>query len=301
MQKSAIKKTSLKYILFGATGIIAGILSVNTVSAAVYAKTNFSSCSSCNAAMPLASDAMGTGIIELQLQTEQWVNTNQALVTISVDATIDKTNNFTEIRVQLLQKFAELADQGTTWNITTFSTSQSESGLEQIHVEAQARLQENKLNQLRTKVKDLSKPGLTLRLASIDFSPSVADMENVKAGLRTAIYNEAKNEIVRINKVYPEQKYVLRSIVFQPVTPPIIPLAVNAMAMTNMAMGSNGGGGHARGGSVNKESGGGNTAVMAVSTKMQLSATIELTPTTTGTPTTIATTTQSVPATTPPA
>lgn len=224
----------------------------------------------------VAAEIFNPGVVELQLQTEQWVNTNTALVTISADATLDKGNNFAQTRTQLLQKFTDLSDSSVTWNITVFNISQSDSGLEQMHVEAQARLPEGKLANLRTKTKDLSKPGLTLRLASIDFSPSLNEMETVKSNLRMTIYTEAKNEVVRINKVYPEQKYVLSSISFQPITPSLpIPLAINTMAMTHGAMGD---GGNMRGG--NSGGGGSNTAestaVLAVSTKLQMNATVEL-------------------------
>lgn len=248
------------------TAILCAIVGTSVANLTAYAKANIN----------ISSDFFNAGNIELQLQAEEWVNTNAALVTISADATLDKNNDFMQTRAQLLQKFSELAGNNNgsiTWNITTFNTSQSDSGLEQIHVEAQARLSENKLLTLRTKTKEMSKPGLTLRLLSIDFSPSLDELEKAKAQLRAVIYNEAKSEAARINKVYPEQKYVLRSISFQPTATPPIPLAINAMAMTSQnavmgdARGAEGGG-----------KAGEKTAVLAVSTKMQVTAIAEFYP-----------------------
>lgn len=216
-------------------------------------------------AKTIIPDITTPSVVEFQLQKEQWVKTNTALVTISADVTLDKANSFVQTREQLLAKFATLAEN-ITWNITTFNTSQSESGLEQMHVEAQARLAENTLGNLREKTKELSKPGLTLRLVSIDFSPSAEELETAKANLRSIIYNEAKQEITRINKIYPEQNYILHSITFQPTAPAPMPLALNVMA-SRVADGTFGG--------ANKNAAT-DTAVLAVSTKMQLTATVDL-------------------------
>lgn len=213
----------------------------------------------------LIPDITTPSVVEFQLQKEQWVKTNTALVTISADVTLDKANSFIQTREQLLTKFATLAEN-ITWNITTFNTSQSDSGLEQMHVEAQARLAENTLGNLREKTKELSKPGLTLRLVSIDFSPSAEELETAKANLRSVIYTEAKQEITRINKIYPEQNYILHSITFQPTAPTPIPLALNVMA-SRVA--------DSTFGSANKNAPT-DTAVLAVSTKMQLTATVDL-------------------------
>jgi|GEM_PF-4384496 len=234
---------------------------------------------------------LNSGTVEVQLQAEQWVSTTSALVTISADATLnskdsknDKNGGFTQTRKQLLQKFNEIASD-TTWNITAFNTSQSGSGLDQVHLEAQARLPENRLANLRTKAKDLSEPGLTLRLVSIDFSPSIPEVEAAKANLRSTIYNEAKIEVTRINKIYPEQNYVLRSIYFQQTSATPIPMLMNTMTggFSRSAGTSN-----AQIASIdsttisaqklsNSENDGGDL-IMAVSTKIQLNATVELTP-----------------------
>lgn len=221
-------------------------------------------CGNASAKIQITGD-INQGNVELQLQAEQWVSTNTALVSVSADATLDKTNTLTQTREQLLKKFAELADN-TTWNITTFTTSQSESGLEQMHVDAQARLQESKLTNLREKLKNLSKPGLTLRIGSIDFSPSLAEFETAKANLRSMIYSDAKNEAARLNKVYPDQNYKLYSIVFQPSSMPQ-PTALNAMAAPRM--GDNMGYKAAAAGA-------GSTAVLAVNTKIEMDATVQL-------------------------
>jgi len=214
------------------------------------------------------TDIINPSIVELQLQAEQWVKTNTALVTISADITLDKNNSFLQTREQLLQKLNNLAEK-TTWNITAFNTFQSDSGLEQIHVEAQARLQETILGTLREKTKSLSKPGLTLRVVSTDFTPSLDELEIAKANLRSVIYNEAKQETDRINKIYPEQNYLLHSITFQPTQP--MPIPFNAMLARATADGVGAG---AAGGSYKNTAA--DTSILAVSTKMQLTATVDL-------------------------
>jgi len=152
-----------------------------------------------------------------------------------------------------------------------------------MHVEAQARLAEDKLSNLRTKAKDLSKPGLALRLVSVDFTPSVTDMEAAKAALRTVIYNAANAEIARINKAYPEQKYVLRSITFQQVNSSPAPMALAGGSMMAAAA--------PRGKQKAADSSEDAAALLAVSTKIQMEATVELAPA----PITTITSTSSIP------
>lgn len=202
--------------------------------------------------------------IELQLQVEKWVNTTTALVTMSSDATLEK-GNLTQTRGQILQKMNFLADKAD-WNITVFSIAQSDSGLEQLHVEAQARIAEDKLGSLRDKAKDASKPGLTIRVLSVDFSPSMTELEKAKAQLREQIYSDATNEMERINKAYPGQNYTLRSIVFQSALQPPSPMPLNVMAF-GVA-----GGARAKSSDAN----GSENAILSVGTKMQMSATVQL-------------------------
>jgi hypothetical protein len=218
------------------------------------------------ASLPVLAHNCKPGTIQFQVRVEQWVKTSSALVTTGADATLSKGASLAKIREEILKKFTELSDNKTEWNITVLNTSPSDSGLEQVHLEAEARLPENQLAALRDKAKELSKPGLTLRVISINFSPSLNELENARNSLRAEIYNNAKEETARLNKVYPTQQYGIYSIIFQP-------MFDQPMAMMSNAIG----GGRALA-SENRISAEADVEphLLAVSTKIQMTAVVEL-------------------------
>lgn len=214
------------------------------------------------------SDA-NTSNVMMQLQAEDWVNTQTAEVTVFIDATLDKTGAI-QMRDQVNSKLINLAN--APWHITLFDTNKNESGLDQLHVEAAARVPENFIAGLHDKAKDLSKPGIAFKIARIDFTPSLAEFENAKGLLRTKLYLAIKEEVARINKAYPDQKYVLQSVSFQDnsaITP--MPYANNLvkLAAPRAAI---------AGGAVPQAAATDNSAMLAVSSKIQMTAIVILAP-----------------------
>lgn len=167
--------------------------------------------------MWISISAFGTEMIEpnrvsFQLQAEQWVLTNTAEFTVSVDATLDKLG-LAQARAQILGKLAALS-KDADWHITVFDRSQNQSGLEQLRVEAQTRLPEKDLSNLRDKAKEISKPGLIFNIQQINFIPSLADYEKVRTELRSTIYTNAQAEVERLNKAFPNQNYSVHAVIF---------------------------------------------------------------------------------------
>lgn len=171
--------------------------------------------------------------ISLQLNAEQWAATQTANVVVSVDASLDKLG-LGEAQQTVLQKLNSIAK--ANWQITRFDRSQDQSGLETVHIEAQTRLATNALAGLRDAAKNVSKPGQTYRIQSIEFTPSLAEIEAVRLALRASIYSRAKSELAELNKMYPDQHYFLHGIDFNPptVTPTPIPLQKNMFAVTRV-------------------------------------------------------------------
>lgn len=167
--------------------------------------------------------------IELNLQKEQWLKTSVPLVTIKANVTLSQNENLIQTRENLLQKLNAL-NSDTSWDITVFDSSQSDSGLEEIRLQAQARVSEKNLNTLRQKIKNVTQPGLKMQVLSIDFTPSLAESEKVLADLRSAIYKETLLEIDRLNTLY-GQKFKVKNITFNPVSPFPAMMAMNAMSM----------------------------------------------------------------------
>lgn len=143
---------------------------------------------------------------------ESWAKTDTAKVTVNFNAALDKVGLDTVNAYVLgnLKKIAANAD----WHVTEFTRTKDSTGLEKIFISAEARLPENALAGLREKAESLSKAGETYTIAAIDFTPSLAATEETRKNLRAAIYEQAKQEVARLNQVYPDQKYFLNSIRF---------------------------------------------------------------------------------------
>jgi hypothetical protein len=129
------------------------------------------------------------------------------------------------INAHFIENLKKITKSGE-WHITQFNRGQDKSGLEVLHIEAEARLSENDLTGLREKAKSVTKPGETYTILGIDFSPSTLELQQAHAVARVEMYNKIKEEIARLNQIYPDQHYFLHSIDFTS-SPPVMA----AMAM----------------------------------------------------------------------
>lgn len=155
--------------------------------------------------------------ITLQLQSEQWVTTKTALVNVGVNASVaDK--GIEKIQTEVMSKLNQLSATND-WHLLSFDRQLDKSGLESIQIIAQARLAQTELANLRDKAKAMSKPGETFTIDGVYFTPSEDEIRIANAILRNNLYQQAKNEIDTLNKVYPEQKYYLHQIDFMMAAP----------------------------------------------------------------------------------
>jgi len=149
--------------------------------------------------------------VSLQLQSESWATTKTARVVIGINATL-QDRALGQIHGQILNNLKKIA--ASQWHITQFNRSKSQSGLEQLYVQASTRVPENVLADVRAKAKAVSRPGANYNIVAIQFNPSFAEIEKVKAQLRQKIYADAKAELARLNTVYPNEKFYLHSVSF---------------------------------------------------------------------------------------
>lgn len=164
--------------------------------------------------------------VSLQLNAEQWVTSQSALVNVGVNAAV--TNQGIEaIQTEVMQKLSQLSNLGE-WHVLAFNRELDKSGLEAIQITAQARLPQTALGNLRDKAKAISKPGETFTIDNVQFVPSENEIRQANNQLRANIYQQAKTEVDALNKAYPEQKYYLHFIVFNP-PPEVMPMPANVM------------------------------------------------------------------------
>lgn len=164
--------------------------------------------------------------VTFQLSAEQWVSTKTALVIVGINATVSDSA-LEKIQDQVLQKLNKLSNEGE-WHITSLDRSLDKSGLERLQISAQARLPSSALSNLRDKAKAISEPGETLTIDDIQFTPSADELRTANTALRNDIYQQAKDELTRLNKLYPEQKYYLHEINFMGMVSPL-PAAQNML------------------------------------------------------------------------
>lgn len=151
--------------------------------------------------------------VNLILKSEQWITTKTALVSVAVNAAVND-QGIEKIQNDVMQKLLSLSVTAGDWHITSFERQQDKTGLETIQIMAQARLPQVELAGLRSKAKSISKPGETITIDSVQFTPSDDEMRAAKILLRNAIYQQVKTEIDTLNKLYPEQKFYLHTIDF---------------------------------------------------------------------------------------
>lgn len=170
--------------------------------------------------------------VAFQLTAKQWVNTKTALLKVKINATLGRSD-LVKTRSEIMDNLNKIAKG--EWHLTAFNRSQDSSGLEKLTVDAQARVDQGSLTNVYQNAKDTSKPGTSYAISGIDFKPSLDEVQAVKAQLRQHLYQQAHEELARINQVYTDQHYSLNQLAFiEPGSIP--PQPAQAREMVNMAM-----------------------------------------------------------------
>jgi len=208
-----------------------------------------------------ARDEMPRDEIVLQLSAEDWVETKTARVIAAADVAIagEARDAVRDRMLGALKKLSPEAD----WRLSQFARSQDSAGLERWRVTAEARLPEKALGGLDERAKSLSQPGLQLRVANIQFTPTLEEREATVAALRARIYEQAKQEAAAAAKTWPDRGYRVARVDFQP--QPIRPMPMMSEAMPRLS---------AQGMEPANDSG----DALAVAQKITLQATVTLAP-----------------------
>lgn len=163
-------------------------------------------------------------VVQLTLAKEQWAKTTTARVVVNLSAAL-QSSGLSDTHKTLYSKLGHISDKGE-WHITSFNRYKDASGLEKVNAQAEARLPESELPGLRDRAKKVSRPGETFTIGTIDFTPSLADVQRTRADVRQHIYEQANEELARINKAYGSAgKYFIHSVNFsenQPVPQPML-------------------------------------------------------------------------------
>lgn len=176
-------------------------------------------------ALPAAAQGMAPSMmapppvqdhISLSLAVEDWVTTSTARVVLVIDA---GGGNAGSARSQILKAAESTADHGD-WRVEQFDRQPDQSGLDHWQAVLEARLPENQLGSLAERAHQASRPGLQIKVAQIDFTPTLAEQEAVRGHLREMIYKQAAEEAKAVNTAFPGRDYRVSGIAFDAVDMP---------------------------------------------------------------------------------
>lgn len=191
---------------------------------------------------PLFAEPRAEDDIALQLTAEGFVETATANVTVQFDTAQDAVA-LADARARLKQILQTLVPH-SDWRFTRMDRSLDPAGLERWRVTAEARLAEKDLAGLADKAKQASKPGVQVKIAAIDFTPTQAEREAVAAQLRSKLYTLAQEEAKRLQQAFPGRPYRVKAMSFQtldsaPVpTPRPMAMAARSGISPEMAVGA---------------------------------------------------------------
>ena len=150
--------------------------------------------------LAFSSHANCTTKVTMDFYTEKWLQTSNSEVTIAINASAP-ANKADAISKEFITKLSKISNQAD-WQITSINSSESESGLLKISAQANARIENNKLGELRTNLKSLSTPGEQYNISSISNQAELTTINNNKAALRKDLYAQimkGENELNTAN------------------------------------------------------------------------------------------------------
>lgn len=150
--------------------------------------------------------------VTLELTVEDWVETDTATVRIGADLAVE-SGKFGTARQDLVATLKGFGT-GAEWRIVDFGKLGDDAGFERWRLVAEARVPEAALAELAGKAKDATKPGRALAIASIEYTPTLAEREAVVDRLRARIYGRVARELAALNGAFADRDFRIRMIDF---------------------------------------------------------------------------------------
>lgn len=149
--------------------------------------------------------------VRFQVSAKQWVTTQTALLGVSINVTLSNAD-LVQARSDIMDRLNKVAKGH--WHLVQFDRSQDSSGLEKLFVQAQARVNQSALTDIYKNAKSVSIPGAKYEVSNVEFKPSLEETQEVLTKVRSQLYQQVNDELVRMNKAYPTQNYSVSNLVF---------------------------------------------------------------------------------------
>ncbi|MDG3440587.1 hypothetical protein [Nitrospirillum amazonense] len=159
------------------------------------------------AAAPATAQVMAAQPVQdqvtLTLTAEDWVKTDTARVSLTVDA---GGGNAGSARADVLKAAQAVSDKGE-WRVVSFDRQQDAAGLDHWRAALEARLPEAQLGGLADRARQASRAGLQIRVEGVDFTPTLAEQEAVRTRLRETLYRRVTEEMKGLNAAFPGRDF----------------------------------------------------------------------------------------------
>ena len=194
---------------------------------------------SCLIAIPVIADNTPLNLINLKITHQGWVQASMPKVTVQLNATLE-ADKLAVLRNAIPSNLSQIAS--ISWHIISFQQDTDNSGFLKVTATATAHVPSDQIRGLNAKATKVSTTGQKYKITSIDYQPSLRDIQRTQGSLRDAIYTSARDELTLLNKIYPTAHYFLHGVTFQ--SQPLPARLYRGMAMMRAAASPQASSGH---------------------------------------------------------
>lgn len=126
--------------------------------------------------------------VTMNFYAEKLIKNKNSEVTVNINASApaDKADASSKT---FLTKLKQISPQAT-WTVSSLNSSESDSGLMKISAQAIARIDNDKLGELRSKIKNLNVPGEQYKINNINNNAELTTINANKSSLRGDLYKQ---------------------------------------------------------------------------------------------------------------
>ena len=154
-------------------------------------------------------DYIPMDVLNISFVVEDWLDSDTAEVTIDINASVDNDDS-TDLRSEIKESLKKLVD--AEWRLVKISRHSDKVGREAWNLTAKARVKEEDTNKLSARTKKLGRVGLQYRVLSVDFTPTMTQVEELNRTMRSKINGLIANELERLNEELPGRDWRVSSV-----------------------------------------------------------------------------------------
>ncbi|MBV6631727.1 MAG: hypothetical protein KI792_01695 [Alphaproteobacteria bacterium] len=166
-------------------------------------------------AMAADPSSVKTGdTIALALKFEEWAEPKSALVTARIGV-VTQQNQAGLIQARM-KAVSEAASNHAAWRLARLQPAAGARGAALWQGIMETRMTPDELGRMEIALRDYRNGAgeASFAIERIDFSPTLAEKQAVRAALRAQAYHQAARELQQLNSAFPDKRYRIASISF---------------------------------------------------------------------------------------